>query len=35
MAEGPGGRGLVGDVIIPVLPLKKLKPGEVKLKHLA
>lgn len=38
MAEGPGGRGPVGDVIIPALPSlpsKKLRPREVKLKHLA
>ena len=35
MAEGPGGWGLVGDVIISVLPLKKLRPREVKVKRLA
>lgn len=35
MAEGPGGRGLVGDVIISVLPWKKLRPREVKVKRLA
>lgn len=35
MAEGPAGRGPVGDVIIPALPSKKLRPREVKLKHLA
>ena len=34
MDEGPGGRGPVGDVIIPVLPLKKLKSREVKCQRL-
>lgn len=35
MAERPGGRGPVGDVTIPVLPSKKLRPREVKFRHLA